>query len=75
MVPYVSAHQVSVTHEDLRIILSEANPLISSLSELAQQSILRFGKYVQIPPKYPYLYKMLLQIYDRYCDWSCPIHI
>lgn len=48
MVPYISAHQVSVTHEDLRIILSEANPLISSLSELAQQSILRFGKILTL---------------------------
>ena len=43
MVPYVSAHRVQVTQKDLIIILSEANPLTSSLSQLAQQSIEQLG--------------------------------
>ena len=45
MVPYVSAHQVQVTQKDLITILSEANPLTSSLSQLAQQSIQQIGIY------------------------------
>ena len=43
MVSYVSAHRVQVTQKDLIIILSEANPLTSSLSQLAQQSIEQLG--------------------------------
>ena len=39
MVPFITAHKIKVTQEDLRIVLSEANPLTSSLSQLAQQSI------------------------------------
>ena len=45
MVPYVSAHQVLVTQNDLITILSEANPLTNSLSQLAQQSIQQLGIY------------------------------
>ena len=45
MVPFVSAHQVQVTLEDLRIILSEANPLTTSLSQLAQTSVQQHCKY------------------------------
>ena len=48
MVPYVSAHRVRVTQIDLMTILSEANPLTSSLSQLAQQSIQQLGKKVII---------------------------
>ena len=44
MLPFVSSHRVQVTQEDLIIILKEANPLTSSLSQLAQQSIEQIGE-------------------------------
>ena len=44
MVPYVTAHRVQVTQKDLVTILSEANPLTSSLSQLAQQSVEQLGR-------------------------------
>lgn len=73
--PYISAHQVSVTHEDLRIILSEANPLISSLSELAQQSILKFGKYIIILLCDMWNCTNVFSKHNRYCDGSCTVHV
>lgn len=52
MVPFVSAHLVKVTQKDLKIILSEANPLTSSLSQIAQQSIEQLCKPIIIDIRY-----------------------
>ena len=44
MMAFITSHCVSVTHEDLAILLREANPLVSALSRVAQDAIQPLGK-------------------------------
>ena len=43
MLPYITVHTVPVTQEDLVTLLSQANPLTSTLSQTAQQALHPLG--------------------------------
>jgi len=46
MTAFITSHYVSVTHEDLATLLKEANPLVSELSQVAQDAIQPLGEEV-----------------------------
>lgn len=48
MLPYLTNHCVLVEQGDLSVLLKEANPLITSLSPLAQDGLLTLGESVRM---------------------------
>ena len=62
MMAFVTSHCVSVTLADLATLLQEPNPLVSELSQLAQDTIKTLGE------------ELVASFIDRYsalCHMSC----
>ena len=46
MLPYITTRTVPVTQEDLVTLLSQANPLTSTLSQMAQHAVHPLGNHM-----------------------------